>query len=132
MFHRNKYSLVNEVDKIITVNADKDMLNLVLRNLISNSIKFSNKQGIIKITSEQNDGVVKVKVSDNGIGIPDNDLEKILRIDIRYTTEGTAEEKGTGLGLILCKEIIEKHGGEIQIKSENNKGTEVSFTLKAV
>ncbi len=124
-------NLINEVDKKVLVNADKNMLQLVIRNIISNSIKFSNKQGFVKISSEQNDGFVKINVSDNGVGIPNSDLDKIFKIDMHYSTTGTAEEKGTGLGLILCKEIVEKHGGEISIYSEEGKGTEVSFTLKA-
>ena len=123
--------LINEVDQNIIVNADKNMLELVLRNLISNSIKFSNVHGIIKVTSLHKDGRVEIKVSDNGVGIPGEDLDKIYRIDIHYTTQGTFREKGTGLGLILCKEIIEKHGGEISISSELGKGTDISFTLKA-
>ncbi len=128
-FSQKEINIVNEVEKDIIVNADKNMLELVLRNLISNSIKFSNKQGIVKVTSVQKNGQIEFTVSDNGVGIPKDDLNKIFRIDVHYSTQGTSKEKGTGLGLILCKEIIEKHGGEIKIKSEKGKGTDVSFTL---
>jgi signal transduction histidine kinase len=127
---QKEIKLINDVSKNIIVNADKNMLQLVLRNLISNSIKFSNVQGIIKVTSLYKEGHVEIKVSDKGVGIPSEDLDKIFRIDVHYTTQGTFNEKGTGLGLILCKEIIEKHGGEISISSELGKGTDISFTLK--
>ncbi len=123
-------SITNEVDKTIAVNADKSMIQLVMRNIISNSIKFSIKNGTIKIFSEQFDGHIKISVSDNGVGIPAKDLDKIFRMDVQYSTAGTMDEKGTGLGLMLCKEIVEKHGGSIEIKSELGKGTDVSFTLK--
>ena len=123
-------SITNEVDKTIAVNADKSMIQLVMRNIISNSIKFSIKNGTIKIFSEQFDGHIKISVSDNGVGIPAKDLDKIFRMDVQYSTAGTMDEKGTGLGLMLCKEIVEKHGGSIEIKSELGEGTDVSFTLK--
>ena len=128
---QKEIKLINEVDKVAEVKADKNMLQLVLRNLITNSIKFSNKKGIIKITSERNNGYIKINVLDDGVGIPNENLDKIFRIDVNYSTQGTSQEKGTGLGLILCKDIIEKHGGEILIKSEEGKGTDVSFTLEA-
>ncbi len=127
---QKEIKLINEVDKNIIVNADKNMIQLVLRNLISNSLKFSNVQGIIKVTSLLKEGNVEIKVSDNGVGIRSEDLDKIFHIDVHYTTQGTFKEKGTGLGLILCKEIIEKHDGEISISSELGKGTDISFTLK--
>ncbi len=120
----------NNVDKSICVNADKTMIQLVMRNLLSNSIKFSLKNSTINISSEKIDGRVKITVSDSGVGIPSKDLDKIFKIDVQYSTTGTMEEKGTGLGLTLCKEIIEKHGGGISINSELDKGTDVSFTLK--
>jgi len=128
---QKEINIKNEVDKNAVVYADCNMLRLVLRNLISNSLKFSNKDGDIKITSGQRNGKVEVIVSDNGVGIPSEDLNKLFKIDVHYSTKGTSDEKGTGLGLILCKEIIEKHGGVIKIKSEKGKGTEVSFTLNA-
>lgn len=125
-------SITNEVDKTIAVNADKSMIQLVMRNIISNSIKFSIKNGTIKIFSEQFDGHIKISVSDNGVGIPAKDLDKIFRMDVQYSTAGTMDEKGTGLGLMLCKEIVEKHGGSIEIKSEPGRGTDVTFSLKAI
>ena len=129
---QKEIDLINEVDKDTIVKADKNMLQLVLRNLISNSIKFSNKNGIIKVTSKQKEDHVEINVFDNGVGIAKDDLDKIFRIDVHYSTQGTAQEKGTGLGLILCKEIVEKHGGKISINSEPGRGTDVSFSLKTV
>ena len=127
-----KISITNEVDKTIAVNADKSMIQLVMRNIISNSIKFSIKNGTIKIFSEQFDGHIKISVSDKGVGIPAKDLDKIFRMDVQYSTAGTMDEKGTGLGLMLCKEIVEKHGGSIEIKSEPGRGTDVTFSLKVI
>ncbi len=126
---KKEVKIINEIEENISVNADKNMTQLVLRNLISNSIKFSIKHGIIKIQSEKLNKFVKIKVVDNGVGITVKDLEKIFRIDVHHSTIGTSEERGTGLGLILCKEIIEKHGGEISVQSELGKGATVSFTL---
>ncbi len=125
-----KIKLVNLIPENIKVYADKNMLQLVLRNLIINSIKFSYQDSEVKISAKQKEEFVEIVVADKGIGISENDYDKIFRIDIHYSTSGTSDEKGTGLGLILCKEIIQKHEGEIWIRGEKGKGTEVSFTLK--
>jgi signal transduction histidine kinase len=126
-----KIELVNDIPVDLKVSADKNMVQLVLRNLIVNSIKFSHKEDVVNISSEQKGNFIEITVSDNGVGIEESDLNKIFRIDIHHSTLGTSNEKGTGLGLILCKEIIEKLGGNIWIKGEKGKGTRVSFTLKA-
>jgi signal transduction histidine kinase len=105
------------------------MIGLVLRNLISNGIKFTNEGGLIKVTALQNDIMTEITVSDNGVGITQEDIDKLFRIDIHHSTTGTNDEMGTGLGLILCKEIIEKHSGEIRIESELNKETKIIFTI---
>ena len=125
-----KINLVNLIPENIKVYADKNMLQLVLRNLIINSIKFSYQDSEVKISAKQKEKFVEIGISDNGVGISKNDFDKIFRIDVHYSTSGTSDEKGTGLGLILCKEIIEKHEGEIWISGEKGKGTNVSFTLK--
>ncbi len=122
--------LINDIPRELKIFADKNMLQLVLRNLIVNSIKFSYKDDIVKVSTKQKENLVEITVADNGVGITENDLEKIFRIDVQHSTPGTSNEKGTGLGLILCKEIIEKHGGKIWIKGEKGKGTKVSFTLR--
>ncbi len=98
--------------------ADKAMINTVLRNLISNSIKFTHPGGNINISIEKKPNEIMVSVADNGVGIPKDSIDKLFRIDENFSTPGTQKEKGTGLGLILCKEFIEKHGGRIWVESE--------------
>jgi PAS domain S-box-containing protein len=116
------------IDKI-NIFADIDMLKTVLRNLVSNAIKFTNKNGAINISAEENSGNVTISVSDNGIGIPPDNLVKLFDITQVLTTKGTAKETGTGLGLLLCKEFVEKHGGKIWVESEEGKGSDFKFTL---
>ena len=113
----------------ITVFADKPMISTVLRNLISNAIKFTRKGGKINISAEKRATEILVSVSDNGIGITPERLEKLFRIDENNSTSGTNNEKGTGLGLILCKEFVENHGGKIWVESEEGKGSAFYFTL---
>jgi len=113
----------------ITVFADNDMLKTILRNLVSNAIKFTNNGGSINITAEQTQSDVIISVSDNGIGIEPDSLSKLFDISEVLTTKGTAGETGTGLGLLLCKEFVEKHGGKIWVESEVGKGSEFKFTL---
>lgn len=111
------------------VYADSEMIQAVLRNLITNSIKFTNEHGEIKITAKQDEDGIRVECQDNGIGMDSSDLEKLFRVDAQVTSIGLEGEKGTGLGLILCSEFIKLHGGEIWAKSEKGKGTTVSFRL---
>jgi signal transduction histidine kinase len=112
----------------VYVLADKEMISLVLRNLISNAIKFSPQQGIISIGINKQHSFVEVYVQDNGIGISTEALKKINENNY-YTTKGTAAESGTGLGLMLCKEFLVKNGGQMFIESKEGKGSTVSFTL---
>lgn len=113
----------------LTIIADNDMLKIVLRNLVSNAIKFTNKGGKINISAEKTSSVAIISVSDNGIGIKPENLVKLFDIGQVMTTKGTADEKGTGLGLTLCKEFVEKHNGKIWVESEYGKGSEIKFTL---
>jgi signal transduction histidine kinase len=108
--------------------ADKEMISLVLWNLISNAIKFSPQQEIISIGINKQHSFVEVYVQDNDIGISTEALKKINENNY-YTTKGTASESGTGLGLMLCKEFLVKNGGQMFIESKEGKGTTVSFTL---
>jgi PAS domain S-box-containing protein len=129
----------NAITKNITINysasdhinvfADIDMLKTVLRNLVSNAIKFTNSGGSININAKENSVNVTISVSDNGIGIAPADLIKLFDISEVISTKGTAKETGTGLGLLLCKEFVEKHGGKIWIESISGKGSEFKFTL---
>jgi PAS domain S-box-containing protein len=113
----------------IVVFADQNMLKTVLHNLVSNAIKFSNQGGEIFIQSELYDSFVEITVSDEGIGMTEDSRNKLFDIDKVTTSKGTANEKGSGLGLILCKEFVEKNGGEIWVKSEIGKGSKFTFTI---
>ena len=119
---------IDESDKTV-VFADVDMLNTILRNLISNAIKFTDLGGIINISSERTESDILVTISDNGIGIAPNILPRLFDTTKLYSTRGTANEKGTGFGLMLCKKFLEEHGGEIWAESELGKGSKFKFTL---
>ena len=105
------------------------MLKTIFRNLISNATKFTPENGSITINYALSGSQVEVSVADTGIGIPPENLSKLFRIDTNVSTKGTANETGTGLGLILCKEFIGKHNGKIWVESEEGKGSEFKFTL---
>jgi PAS domain S-box-containing protein len=109
--------------------ADRNMLQTILRNLISNAIKFSNPDGNIDIYAISVQDKVEINILDNGVGMNDEAQHKLFRIDANFTTNGTANEKGSGLGLILCKEFVEKQGGKIWVESKVGKGSEFKFTL---
>jgi signal transduction histidine kinase len=113
----------------INVFADIDMLRTVLRNLVSNAIKFTYKDGAINITAEHKDSNVTISVLDNGVGIESDNITKLFDVSQVLTTKGTTGETGTGLGLLLCKEFVEKHGGKIWVESEVGKGSDFKFTL---
>lgn len=126
----NKNITINQLAlNEVYIVADRDMIITVLRNLISNAIKYTNKGGMIKIYSEQNHSNVTITVSDNGTGINKDTLAKLFDISHQISTEGTANEKGTGLGLLLCKELVEKHNGKIWAESKLGKGSKFKFTV---
>ena len=111
-----------------TVFADKSMISTILRNLISNAVKFTNPGGQIIITAkEKTDGLI-ISVCDDGIGMNQDGIYKLFRIEESYSTVGTQNETGTGLGLLLCKEFVIKHGGKIWVESEPGNGTTFYFT----
>ncbi len=130
--HRKSISLNLKTPQNIHVLADKDMMSTVLRNLITNAIKFTKKGGEIVIAAEKKQNELIVTVKDTGIGIRKDDIDKLFRIDETYSTAGTQNEKGTGLGLILCKEFVEKHGGKIWVESEVGQGSTFYFTIPSV
>jgi len=111
------------------VYADEQMLKTVLRNLLSNAIKFSHQNGQIDIYTEKSHSETTITVSDNGVGIENENIDKILDITQHYVTKGTAKEKGTGLGLMLCNEFVEKHGGTMAVESEPGKGSSFHVTM---
>ncbi len=111
------------------VSADLMMIKTIFRNLISNAIKFSNKGGSINISSIEKESFIEISVKDSGVGISDDMKRKLFKIDSYQTSPGTSNEKGTGMGLIICKEFVNLHGGEIYVKSDPGKGSEFIFTL---
>jgi signal transduction histidine kinase len=113
----------------LTINADKDMIKTILRNLISNAIKFTHKNGVVEVKAIIEDGNMEISVSDSGIGMTDESMAKLFKIDANLSTRGTENEKGTGLGLFLCKEFVEKHGGRIWAESESGKGSTFKFFI---
>lgn len=113
----------------IEIYVDVNMLNTVLRNLISNAIKFTNVGGHIKVSAALKQDHVEITISDNGIGIPKEKCNELFSIASNTTTLGTADENGSGLGLVLCKEFIQKNNGDIWVESEENKGSNFIFTL---
>jgi signal transduction histidine kinase len=124
-----KITIKSIIPDDIMVFADLNMLKTILRNLTSNAIKFTYPGGLIQISAEQKPNGTEVIISDNGIGMNKDTLQSLFQIDNSRTTRGTADEKGTGLGLIICKEFIEKHGGNIRAESEKEKGTRFIFFL---
>lgn len=126
---RKNIELLCSLDQPYNVFADKDMIDSVIRNLLSNAIKFTAPGGKIRMSARRENGFVQVEVSDTGIGIGKEDLERMFRIDENITREGTENEKGTGLGLVLCREFVEMNGGKISVASEAGKGSTFRFTI---
>jgi signal transduction histidine kinase len=127
---QKKIDLACSISETMFVNADYDMLLAVFRNLISNAIKYTNSGGEIRVNAQENGDFVEVAVIDNGVGMPAERIERLFKVgEKRMSTSGTAGEKGTGLGLILCKEFVERHGGQIWVESEKGQGSTIKFTV---
>jgi signal transduction histidine kinase len=122
--------ILNSIPQDYLVNADQNLLQTILRNLISNALKFSNKKGKIEIKAQptKNKKLI-VSIKDYGIGMKKELLEDLFKLDVQTSREGTEGESSTGLGLILCKEFVEKQGGELWVESQENKGSTFYFTL---
>lgn len=108
---------------------DREMINTVLRNLINNAVKFTDNGGSVKVFVHEQDEYIEVQVKDEGVGISPENLQKLFRIDVKFKSKGTKGETGTGLGLILCKEFVEKNGGKIRTESEEGSGSAFFFTI---
>ena len=123
--------LQTQADKKNISISDRNMIATVFRNLISNAIKYTHKNGSIVISSkiQQENNFIEISVMDTGVGIPKDKIDDLFRLDKDMLSKGTENESGTGLGLVLCKEFVEKHGGKIWVKSEVNKGSNFIFTL---
>ena len=127
-------SIKNEISENVYVKADKNMLSTIVRNLISNAIKFTPKGGQISLhghlgTNENEQNLFEISIKDNGVGIATEIQSKLFSIEENTSTKGTEDETGTGLGLILCKGFVEKHGGKIWIESEVDIGSKFIFTI---
>lgn len=122
-------SLHCHISAELNLKADRQVLKTILRNLVSNAIKFTPQKGEIKITAEKNSQKITITVSDTGIGISQDAQEKLFHDFNVYSTSGTKGEKGTGLGLLICKLYVEKLGGKIWVESTPGKGSNFKFTL---
>ncbi|MGB9770546.1 MAG: ATP-binding protein [Candidatus Kapaibacteriota bacterium] len=118
-----------DVPERIFVLADINSITTVLRNLISNAIKFTQPNGKIVVSATSKNNFAEVCVEDTGVGMSKETMEKLFRIDVHHTSLGTANEKGTGLGLIVCKEFVEANGGQIWVESKEGKGSKFYFTI---
>ncbi len=122
-------AIINYIPDNLIVMADKNMIRTILRNLISNALKFTSKNGKVEIKALYCENKVEISVEDTGIGIKQEDIDKIFKIGSSFSKRGTENEKGTGLGLLLCKEFVEEHGGEIWVESEEGKGSSFKFSI---
>ena len=123
-------TILNLVEPSVFINVDVNMIGSVIRNILSNAIKFSNENGIVKVTSEyQANGDITIAIEDNGVGISGDVLASLFNFETHLSTYGTNNEKGTGLGLLICKEFIDKNNGRIAVESKVDKGTKFIMTF---
>ncbi len=119
-----------DADDAICGYADKDMTEFIIRNLISNAIKFSHRNNDVLIKASKKAGVISIEVKDSGIGMNEAKIKRLLEMNTTISRRGTEKEKGTGLGLLISKEFIEKNKGKLFIQSETGKGSCFSFTIR--
>lgn len=127
--NNKKINLKNNLPDGIKIFADDNMIETVIRNLVNNSIKFTNLNGFVEVSAEENQNDVLIKITDNGVGMSKEIADHLFKIDANVSRKGTYAEKGTGLGLLVCKEFIDKHNGNISVLSEENKGSTFLITL---
>ncbi|MCX6175353.1 MAG: ATP-binding protein [Ignavibacteriales bacterium] len=126
---RKQIQLNHDLPDDITLIADEDMLNTIIRNLLTNAIKFTNKGGTISVKAVSNEHDIEIAVADSGVGMDQKTIDNLFRLDVTSSASGTESESGTGLGLILCKEFVEKNNGKIWVESELGKGSTFYFNL---
>ena len=124
--------ILKDVDTKTRVFADPNQIDVVLRNLVGNALKFTPKEGRITILSTIEEDFVSITVTDTGIGMSKETLNKLFKKDEHFTTQGTNNEAGTGLGLFLCKDFVEANAGKLSVESEEGKGTSFKFDLPLV
>ncbi len=127
-----KIDLINIIPDNIVAIADRETTSVIVRNLVSNGIKYTQQGGSVIVNAISSATMIELSVKDTGIGMDSESIDKLFRIDISFTTAGTGHESGTGLGLIICKEFSEKNGGGISVESEKGKGTTFTLTLPSV
>jgi PAS domain S-box-containing protein len=127
--NNKKIFINNSVNEEIKVIADSNWTKIILRNLFTNAIKYSFQEGIIDISASESNDFIEISVTDNGVGIASENIPKLFKQELKYTTLGTSNEKGTGLGLLLCKEFAERQGGKIYVESKEGEGSRFTFTL---
>ncbi|MDJ1480988.1 tetratricopeptide repeat-containing sensor histidine kinase [Cytophagaceae bacterium YF14B1] len=126
---KKRIEISNEMTSRTAVYADKEMINLVIRNLVNNAVKFTKFNGKIAIRSSSNESFVHISIHDTGLGMTKENQERLFNTATAFTTVGTGNEKGTGLGLTLCKDFVVKNGGDIQVESEPGKGSIFTFSI---
>jgi signal transduction histidine kinase/Tfp pilus assembly protein PilF len=125
-------SVRSDIEEKVFVNADPNMLHSILLNLLSNALKFTKAEGEIRVIANVDkgqSGMIQISVIDSGIGMNQQEISKLFASDIHFSKKGTANENGTGLGLLLCREMIEKHGGHISVDSTTGQGSTFIFTI---
>ena len=120
---------LNAKDNIMAY-GDQEMINTVMRNLLDNAIKYSNSGQTVELDIKAEEDLIRVAVRDQGVGIQEVDLNGLFNLASQSVSRGTGGEKGTGLGLIICKEFVEKNGGKLIVKSEPGRGSTFSFYLQ--
>jgi len=127
---QKEITIINEIDEALSVMADKNHIGLVIRNLLANAIKFNKPGGLIRIIERTVGSLTEISVTDSGVGMTSNELQKLFNAETHFTNPGTQQEKGAGIGLLLTKEFIEKNGGSIWATSEYGKGSTFTFTVR--
>jgi signal transduction histidine kinase len=127
--HQKNIAVAFELPEELTVYADERMMSTVVRNLMSNAIKFTHEGGKVTVQADGDSEGIELSVTDNGVGMEPDAIERLFELDATRTTRGTANEKGTGLGLLVCKEFVEKHGGRIDVESTPGKGSRFRVTI---
>jgi signal transduction histidine kinase len=128
---QKQITLRNLVSEQLNAYADEQMLQTILRNLLTNAVKFTNAHGTVEVSAQSSDDEVEIRVTDTGIGMDEETIATLFRIDAKTSRLGTQGEKGTGLGLVLCKELAEKNGGRIWVESQVGQGSTFILSLPA-